>query len=465
MKVNKLYVFAALLFLLFSIPSKSYANMVTVGCVGGDPSATFSRISDALAALPQNTPNVIEVTGTCTENFWIWQSGSLAIQAPYGQTATIVSAIDPSTWGGVINIGGGGSDGVYLYGLVLQGGNIGLHVEASSHVDIENCVFQGNFADGLDVTDGSVVRFISGASKNNGGSGINVSVNGTVNLNPFNGGNIELSNNAGNGIYANGATVNLNGRTTIASNSGWGIRAVGATKAQVGGMFEQNVIRGNLTGGASIGEGSEASFWGPNLIQSNGPMGVSVSQHGQATFWGLSGWSATVEGHTGPAISVSAHSQVWSSGSEIRNNATGIGLGQAGIFVDGNSQLLLDSSEVTNNGGPGILVDINSSIDISNSRLTGNSGEGVRLLHMSVADWGTAVNALGNLGGVLTCDRTSLMVVDFQPPATTVPGGVRCLNISGSNGRRIPRLNVPSFPKPGPAVDLYHTLRKRALHN
>src|SRR4249920_3328938 len=89
--------------------------------------------------------------------------------------------------------------------IPYRSGRIGsTNVEASSHVDIENCVFQGNFADGLDVTDGSVVRFISGASKNNGGSGINVSVNGTVNLNPFNSGNIELSNNAGNGIYANG---------------------------------------------------------------------------------------------------------------------------------------------------------------------------------------------------------------------------------------------------------------------
>jgi hypothetical protein len=266
--IMRLCLLAMLLSVLLLVPTASYADFLTVGCAGGDPNATHKSISEALNALPPG-PNWIEVTGTCTENFWIWQTQSLTLAAPYAQTATITSAADPTvSWAPVVSVFG--SHGLYLYGLVFQGGSNGLHVEGSSQVEVENCAFQNNLGDGVDLTDASMVRFISGSTINNGG-GIHVTNSAVANINTFNGGTFDVYNNAGDGIYASGGSVVTYGRTTITNNGGFGIHAVGGARVQMGGPNSPNIIRGNLNGGASFEEHSEVSFWSGNIIQDSAP--------------------------------------------------------------------------------------------------------------------------------------------------------------------------------------------------
>src|SRR5437868_5731499 len=76
--------------LLLLLPASARAANVTVDCDAAvPPPGVFHTINAALISLVPAGPNVVTVTGTCTEIISIVQFTNLTIQAPAGQMATI----------------------------------------------------------------------------------------------------------------------------------------------------------------------------------------------------------------------------------------------------------------------------------------------------------------------------------------------------------------------------------------
>jgi hypothetical protein len=182
-----------------------------------------------------------------------------------------------------------------------------------------------------------------------------------------------------------------------------------------------NIIQGNPAGGASIGEGSEISFWSigqPNIIQGNGPTGVSVNLGSQATFF----QGAQISDHSSVGVDVYGNSQAnfFGANSVVKNGASSDPQ-SAGIRVDGNSEALLRGGDVSQNNGPGLLVLVNSSVDFTGVSFTSDSA------------------------GIVTCDSTGTMVSDLAGPNITPPPGVHCKTPHALGNRHVSR-SAPAVP-------------------
>lgn len=411
-------------------PLALHAQLI-VDCSGTNPYA-YGSIN---AALPNAWPgSSIIVTGTCNENVYLQGVSNLNLGTWWGQTATINGTISISN-----------STLVYLYGLnVTSPSGDGVNVSNSRSIVLDTCTGSGNAGAGLRASGMSDVSVITkGAFDNNASGGISVGSNSLVSLGGW-GGLIDISNNSGPGVYASQGAFWTLGNTTISNNllgspqgAGLGIMLLGGARAQIGALFGPNILEGNPAGGASIGEGSEISFWSagqPNIIQSNGPTGVSVNLGSQATFFE----GAQITDHTGAGVDVYANSQVNVLGAnQILRNGTSTDPLSAGIRVDGNSEAFVRGGDVSQNNGPGFLALVNSSVDF------------------------TGVTFSGDSGGVITCDSTATMVSDLARPNTTPPAGVRCKTPHSLGNRRITR-TPPAVPDLSPYKALQAKYRKIA---
>ncbi len=120
----------------FTSLTRAGATNINVDCTGAT-SGAFTSITAALNSLPSNSPtepNIITVTGPCTENVVMADRLRTTIQAPPGQTTTLKAA-DAS--GRVLTISE--AVGITLFGFVLQGGETGVLVDHGSQVNILNC--------------------------------------------------------------------------------------------------------------------------------------------------------------------------------------------------------------------------------------------------------------------------------------------------------------------------------------
>jgi hypothetical protein len=357
------------------------AQFLLVDCSGTNPSA-YQSIN---AALPSAGPGAfILVTGACYENVSLQGQNALNLGAFYGQTAAVNGGI-------TIN----NSQNIFLYGLnVTNPSGDGIAVNNSRSVTLDTCSSNGNPGVGLNVGGGSDVTVSAmGAFDNNARGGINISSNSLVAILAW-AGLVDISGNAGAGVWASQASFATLGRTTIAnntfgpgSNSGYGIDLRGGARAQVGTVFGPNLISGNQSGGAWLQENSEASFWFAgyrNIIQDNGPVGVLAGLGSQVTFFN----SAQVSGHSSAGVDVYANSQAYFAGANIvEGNGSGGDARSAGIRIDGNSEAFLRGGQVSGNSGPGVLALVNSSADFSGVSFSGNAG-------------------------IIACDTSSTMVSD-----------------------------------------------------
>src|ERR1700730_4813106 len=143
---NRLFrasVFAILLTCIL-LPAAAHASDVTVGCPVGS-GGTYLSINAALAALPQNGPNTITVTGTCNEDVAITDVRSLTIIAGAGG-AKIVQPQDSNTFDIVR------SQSITLQGLEIVGvpgstpgfGGFGVNITEASDVHILGCDIHDN---------------------------------------------------------------------------------------------------------------------------------------------------------------------------------------------------------------------------------------------------------------------------------------------------------------------------------
>jgi hypothetical protein len=165
----------------------------------------------------------------------------------------------------------------------------------------------------------------------------------------------------------------------------------------MGTIFGPNTIQNNHSGGASLQENVEASFWGGpgivangalNIIQNNGPVGITAGFGTQVTFFD----SVYISGHTDYGVDLYANNQLYAYGkNQFVRNGTGTELLRSGLRVDGNSEAYFRGGQFSQNGGPAITALLNSSVDL------------------------TGATFQGNAGGILTCDLTSVTVGDLAP--------------------------------------------------
>ncbi|HEX4783196.1 MAG TPA: right-handed parallel beta-helix repeat-containing protein [Candidatus Sulfotelmatobacter sp.] len=402
-------------FLLWlTLGTGAHAQLI-VDCTGADSSA-YPSIN---AALPNAVPgSSIIVTGPCSENVSLYGVNGLNLGAWWGQTAVINGSISINN-----------STSIYLYGFnVTNPSGNGINVGSSKGVVVDTCTSNGNAGIGLNAyLMSDVTVSATGAFDNNASGGINIGTDALVSLVAW-AGLIDISNNVGPGVYASQAAFWTLGHTTIANNmlgspqgAGLGIMLLGGARAQVGALFGPNIIQGNPAGGASIGEGSEVSFWSagqPNVIQSNGTTGVSVNVGSQATFFE----GAQITDHTGAGVDVYGNSQAnFFGANQVLRNGTSTDPLSAGIRLDGNSEALLRGGAISQNNGPGLLALVNSSADFS------------------------GVTFSGNAGGIITCDSTATMISDLALPSSTPPAGVRCKSSHALGNRAVARTQ-PATP-------------------
>jgi hypothetical protein len=406
---------------LFVFPIAARAQFLVVDCSGTNPYA-YPTIN---SALPNAGPGAfIAVTGTCNETVVLYGVHNLTLGAFYGQTANLT--------GQIIIIS---SQLVYVYGLnVTNPSGEGVYVQ-NSGVVLDTLSSSGNAGNGLHVTQTSDVTVNAlGTFNNNQGYGIYTDGNSYTHIVSW-AGTTDISNNQTAALWIGQANFGTLGNTHIANNAyvpNAGLRVAidmrGGGKAGMGSLFGPNVIENNPNGAVSLQENSEISFWslpqfsGPNVIRNNGPFGVEAGFGSQVTLAG-----ALITGHSGPAVDIYAHSQLYGTSqlqglgtTQILNNGTTGNPLSAAIRVDGNSEALLRGVNISQNNGPAILALVNSSADFSGMAFNGNAG-------------------------VIACDSTSTMVSDLAISARTPGSGVSCAT-AHSLGNRLISVPAPAVP-------------------
>ena len=412
---NVLLVLALAMF----FPAVSRAQLV-VDCTGATPGA-FTSINAALGSSGAGTA-IFVVAGPCNESLQLAGWTDLFIGTYYGYPNVDIN--------GSINVVE--SHGVYFHGLNVSTGTSGfgngISVSQSQALVIHECNLTGNAGFGLSLGGGSEALIVSPASfGNNNAGGILLSENSTVETSGWNGQPVDISNNRGPGVFVSFGSFNTYGRTTIMNNvaglgslSGYGVDMRGGSRAQFGALSGSNVISGNQSGGVSLQEGAEISFWNggwQTLIQNNGPVGISAGFHSQVTLFN----DAEISGHAGPALDLYASSQAYLfGGNNLHNNGVAGDARSAAIRVDGNSEAFLRGGTISQNTGPGILALVNSSVDL------------------------TGVSFSSNSGGLVVCDSSAFMISDLVTGTTTAPG-VSCRTPHSLGNRSVNKLQ-PAAP-------------------
>jgi hypothetical protein len=413
-------VVALLGILLF--PCLVYAATYTVGCPGGT-GGTYTSINSVLPLLMPG--DVVLVSGTCTENVTFEAMNRISlVGSPSANLAGYLLISDSSL--------------IYVAGLnVTSATGYGIAVESSRDIAFDTCTSNGNASAGMFVENTSdAYIFPSGSFDNNGNAGIYSDSNSFVGLFAFGGGTIDISNNVSAGISCFGCVLGAFGNVTITGNkaetgslavSGFGVDLRGAARGQFAAANGPNLVQLNQSGGVSLQENSEISFYGGalipggqlNIIQNNGPVGVVVSYGSQATFFE----GVRVLNHTEVGVDVYGHSQAYFHGdNKIDWNATGSAPSRAGLRVDGDSETLLRGSEFSNNGGPAILALVNSSVDFANLVFGQNQG------------------------GSVVCDSSSYMASDLTKPQQNPSHGIYCQSPHNFGNHRDYTMGAPHIP-------------------
>jgi hypothetical protein len=403
---------------LFVFPNAARAQFFFVDC--SNPLALYPTIN---SALPFAGPgSFIAVNGTCNENVFINGAVNLDLGAFFGQTATLNG-----------NLSINNSQNVFVFGLnVTNPFGDGIDVNSSRSVVLDACTSNGNAGNGMSAGQSSDVAVTAtGSFSNNGNYGILVGSNSFVNIVSF-AGTTEISKNQAAGVWMSQSNFATVGNTHIASNGGlstavnYGIEVLGGGKVQFGSFFGPNIIENNANGGVFLQENAEISLYsllpnGLDVVRNNGPFGISAGVGTQVTLAG-----AQITGHTGPAVDVYGHSQLYANqfsgfpANQIMNNGTAGDPLSAAIRVDGNSEALLRGANISQNNGPAILALVNSSVDFAGNTFSGNAG-------------------------VITCDSSSTMVSDLGITARTPAAGVSC-STAHSLGNRVVSVPTPAVP-------------------
>jgi len=410
------------LMLCLCLPAAMHGQII-VDCTGGTLGA-YSSINAALANVTGPGAAIL-VSGPCNENVALNNMYNLSLGAYWGQTFSLTGGVSIAA-----------SQGVYLYGMNISNpAGTGISVSGSSDVTLDSCTSNKNQVYGLSIGDLAAVDLIGPDSfDGNGTNGINMGNHASVNTSTY-AGPVDISSNGGPGVWMSQGSVFAsvgylimedNGANPTTSSSlemppGFGMEIFGGSVAQFGTCFGPNLIEGNASGGVSVLENSQLSFWscGSNLslIEGNGPVGIQAGYGGQVT---IGPNTVQVSGHTGPAVDVFAQSHLLAYGSNLfSQNGSAGDPRSAAIRVDGDSEAFFRGGQISKNHGPGFLALVNSSVDIAEVTFAGNSGGAITCDSSSYM----AGNLSGAQGGPSVSCRTphNLGNRAFSPLRTAIP--------------------------------------------
>jgi hypothetical protein len=321
-------------------------------CPAGGPGA-YSSITTALNAITNNAgPNSITVSGTCTENIFIFNQNNLTIRNALGSTPVITNADNPAQ----ITVALSGSRLVTFDGLSIQGGNPGLFVNQGSDLTMFNSVLEKNVGDGATVLIKSDLNLgVSCIIRNNGANGVVAGDSSVVLvMSPI---QILNNNHEGAAAFSNGyIKFQSTGGHIIEGNGCHGVSADTDGHVFLQSFDLPTVIRNNVCDGLSFIRGSTGRIDGQNTIENNGAVGVQV-ESSTVTFFG----STTITGHTLAGVDVSSGGELSFFGAhQITGNGNPVD--GAGIRAERSSLNLQDGVTVSNNVGPGILGEAHSGI-------------------------------------------------------------------------------------------------------
>lgn len=366
---------------LLLIACAAFAANVTVGCPGGTP-GDYPSITAALAALDPQGPHTITVTGTCTENILINQRERLTIEAPAGQTATIVAA-GPF----VSALEARHSLGLTLRNLIVRSNRSSIALFNNSTATITAVTVENTTGVALDLVGADVT--VGGFNAADA-----VTVRGglrCVACSAFIAGWTTVENSTLSGLSVDAGRVNIFGqRPAPTPPSG------------------PNVFRNNFNG-IVVTNGGAVMMDNINRVENNTASGMLLLG-GHATVNN----GTTFESNQRNAVSVLEGSQFRSNGANrfLNNGAAGVDF-RAGISATHSSVVALTGGEISGSNGPGISADSASTVRLNGTSITGNSEEGIRLRHGAVFESIAGNNVPVNGTASVTCDATAIVFGDF----------------------------------------------------
>jgi hypothetical protein len=366
--MRRLVLAVALLF----VPSV-YAVNVTVGCPGGTP-GTYPSIGAALAALDNQGPHTINVSGNCSESVIVDQRERLTIQGPATVTGTAGFGIRIDNSGNVV-----------LRSLTVSAAQTAISVANRSAAVIAGVTAQGGF-NALDI--------FGGAS---------VSVGG------FNAADAVLLHNSTNGLRMEGSVVFVPGRLVCENNSGAGIILDSGRLETAPSAAGPVILRNNFVG-LSVQNGGFAQLGRANRIENNAGNGAILTA-GAILHLAAAGTDVTIiEGNPRSGVAVLFNSTFRSNGANIiRNNGSAGDPFRAGISASHNSMVWFGGGQIINQTGRGILADSGTSVRLDNAVISGNSDEAILLQHGAIFE-SIAGNAVT---GTVSCDATVIVFGDL----------------------------------------------------
>lgn len=390
MRANRLLrvsVFAVLL-TFFLLPEAAHATDVTVVCPNGAVGA-FSSISAALAALPQNGPNTITVTGTCNEpqTVSITDMRSLTIVAGAGLgSAKIIQPQDSDTLNIIRsqNITLQNLEIVGVPGSTLGFGGIGVGIYEASDVQILGCDIHDNEGDGINVN-GRSLLFVNSTNIHN--------------------------NTPADGLDVSDSDVNV--RTTTIQNNG----CVHGSPAcsSFGGI------------GVFAARNAVVSLRNNTLIQNNGDIGILARLLSTVALDARPNQTIIIQGHDINGIFLQEGARLVVGATLIRGNGGACPAETAfpcgGLVATENSTVEMRGiATITGNHGAGILVEQGANVHLGGAvTVSNNSGDGVHIERISIGDFtpipgsGSSTNTItGNGGASVFCDSRSLAIGDLS---------------------------------------------------
>lgn len=350
------------------------ATNVTVGCAGGTP-GTYPSITAALAALDNQGPHTINVSGTCSESVVIDQRERLTIQGP----ATVIGSPNFA-----IQINNSGN--VALRSLFVSAPRTGISVGNRSAATLAGIDAQAPLGNALDIFGGASVS-VGGASP----------------------ADAVVLHDSGIGMRMEGSVVFFPGRVTCENNSGAGIQIDSGrleTAPPTGGPI---ILRNNFVG-LNIQNGGFVQLGRENLIQNNASNGALLLS---GAILHLTG-GTIIEGNPRSGVGVLFNSTFRANGANIiRNNGSAGDPFRAGVSASHNAMVWFGGGQILDNTGRGILADSGASVRLDNATITGNSEQGLELLHGAILEsiGGNTVPANGTAS--VKCDATTVVFGDF----------------------------------------------------
>lgn len=346
------------------VQAKDTPKSIQVDCGKGE--SLNAALADGAATL------VVEFSGVCAEDVVIGR-GNVTLRG-IAAGAKIAGAPSPAVAGPAIAIRG--VTNVTLKDFAVQDdARRGVDVRFATAITLDGIVSDGNFSDGLLVSQGSSAFIRNSSFDDNGGDGI--------------------------GVWQN-SSATFEGTITLNGNNRVGLLLSGSSEGSVSFFGGQVTANDNTVCGVSLQLGSATLFAAAN------PTTVSASGNGDcgASLFEESSWAGPLTVQNSPVgVDVTA--------STFESNALSVSGCNIGLFAHLSAFITLRAPSVSGNQF-GLRFD-GATTQINNAVLTGNAVTDVRLQFGTRASFNASSSA-----GTVSCDGTVLVRGPVVCPAAAL---------------------------------------------